>query len=95
MEPDIAAIAEAAAANDTALEINANPNRLDLRDTHVRAAVEAGARIVINTDAHSIAELDLMRYGVLTARRGWAGSESIVNTWPAERVARWIAQKRP
>lgn len=95
MEPDIAAIAEAAAANDTALEINANPNRLDLRDTHVRAAVEAGARIVINTDAHSIAELDLMRYGVLTARRGWAGSESIVNTWPAERVARWIAQKGP
>ncbi len=91
MELDMNTIAAAAAENATALEINANDHRLDLRDRHVRIAIEAGARIVINTDAHCVEELDLMRYGVLTARRGWAGAEAILNTWPVEKVLRWIS----
>jgi DNA polymerase (family 10) len=93
MELDIQAIAAAAAENCTALEINANDHRLDLRDIHVRAAVEAGARLVINTDAHSIDELDMMRLGILTARRGWAGPGCIVNTWPVEEVRAWTRRK--
>jgi DNA polymerase (family 10) len=91
MELEIDTIAAAAAENATALEINANDHRLDLRDRHVRIAVEAGAKIVINTDAHSVEELDLMTYGVLTARRGWATTEAIVNTWPVEKILRWIS----
>ncbi len=94
MEIDIEAIAAAAAANDVALEINAHPWRLDLRDTHVRAAIRAGAKLLINTDAHNIAGLDLMCFGVTTARRGWATAADVVNTWPARRLEQWLRRKR-
>ena len=94
MEIDIEEIAAAAAANDVALEINAHPMRLDLRDTHVRAAVDAGAKIIINTDAHSIGDLDLMACGVTTARRGWARARNIVNTWTRQKLLRWLGRSR-
>jgi DNA polymerase (family 10) len=92
MELDIDKIAQAAAANGVALEINAHPHRLDLRDTHVRAAVAAGAKIIISTDAHSIAGLELMRFGVATARRGWATCEDVVNTWSTAKLKAWLAK---
>ncbi len=94
MEIDIARIAQAAAANDVALEINAHYMRLDLRDTHVRAAVQAGARIVINSDAHNAEELSVMRFGVTTARRGWATPDDVINTWPVKRIRQFLARKR-
>jgi DNA polymerase (family 10) len=94
MEIDIDTIARAAAANDVALEINSNFMRLDLRDVHVRAAIEKGAKIAINTDAHSAEELAMIRYGVLTARRGWATAADVVNTWPVDRLKAWIAGKK-
>ena len=94
MERDIDRLAAAAAARDVALEINAHHFRLDLRDTHVRAAVEAGAKICINTDAHSIEDLDMMRYGVLTARRGWATADDVLNTWSPQRLQEWLQNKR-
>ena len=94
MELDIEPIARAAAANGVALEINANPLRLDLRDVHVRAALAAGAKILINTDAHATAELDLMRYGVITARRGWAQKKDILNTLPAEQLKTWLSRRQ-
>ena len=90
MELDIEAIAKAAAKNGVVLEINAHYMRLDLRDTHVRAAIEAGAKICINTDAHSIADLDMMRYGVVVARRGWASRDDVLNTWPPDRLRAWL-----
>jgi len=90
MELGIDEIVAAAAAHDVALEINAHPYRLDLRDTHVRAAVEAGAKLMINTDAHSIGDLDTMRFGVLTARRGWATAADVVNTLPPAKFDTWI-----
>jgi DNA polymerase (family 10) len=93
MELDIEAIAAAAAANNVALEVNAHYMRLDLRDTHVRAAVGAGAKIIISTDAHRIEDLDMMRYGVTTARRGWARAEDVINTWPIAKIRRWLAPK--
>jgi DNA polymerase (family 10) len=87
LEVDYQRLAEAAAEAGTALEINANPARLDLHGDAVRAAVEAGAPIVINTDAHSPQEFEYVRYGVHTARRGWAETADVVNTWGDEELA--------
>jgi DNA polymerase (family 10) len=84
MEFDVREVARAAAEHDTALEVNANPHRLDLRDRAVRMAIEEGATISINTDAHSPPEYGLMRYGVHTARRGWAEADDVLNTWSVE-----------
>ncbi|MCD6304309.1 MAG: DNA polymerase/3'-5' exonuclease PolX [Planctomycetes bacterium] len=93
MDIDVAEIAAAAAANGVALEINAHPWRLDLRDVHVRAAVTAGAKLMINTDAHRTADLHLMRYGVITARRGWARAADVINTLPLRKLRAWLAAK--
>ena len=62
------------------LEINGNPNRRDLSEQHARLAAEAGAMIVLNTDAHGIDTLDNIAYAVATARRAWLGAEQIANT---------------
>jgi DNA polymerase (family 10) len=67
------------------LEINASPERLDLNATMARAAKAKGARFTISTDAHHPRQLDQMRYGVLTARRGWLGPADILNTLPLDR----------
>lgn len=83
---DIEEVLKAAAETGTILEVNANPRRLDLRDVHVRRAVELGVMIAINTDAHSAPDLDLMHYGVAVAQRGWATPVSVVNTWPIDRL---------
>jgi DNA polymerase (family 10) len=90
LHPDINALIEAAIEHDTALEINANYYRLDLRDTHVRAAVEAGALISINTDAHSPVDFQQMRYGVLTARRGWLTKKHCINAWSKQKLLKWL-----
>jgi DNA polymerase (family 10) len=90
LEPDMRAVAEAAAKHGTALEINANPSRLDLRDRHVRIAMESGALISINTDAHAAAHFAFMRYGVLTGRRGGLTSEQCINAWQADRLLAWL-----
>jgi len=77
---DIEAVAEAAARTGTMLEINGNPNRRDLSDLHARLAVEAGATIVLNTDAHGVDTLDNMAYAVATARRAWMTKADVANT---------------
>jgi DNA polymerase (family 10) len=89
---DVEAVAEAAARNGVALEINAHPWRLDLRDDHVRWARACGARFVISTDAHSVDELANMRFGVGTAQRGWAGPAEVINTWPLERLLAFLSR---
>ncbi len=71
-----------------ALEVNGLPDRLDLKGEHVRLAVEAGARIVVNTDAHSTAGLANMELAVATARRGWATAADVVNTRPLRDLLR-------
>lgn len=90
---DIDAVLDAAEATGTLLEINANPARLDMNAQYVRMAIQRGILIAINTDAHSIPNLDLMDYGVMTARRGWAQAEHVINTWPYERFAEWLSQR--
>ncbi|GAB3706366.1 DNA polymerase/3'-5' exonuclease PolX [Halorubrum pallidum] len=79
LDPDVEAVAEAAASAGTAIEVNANPARLDADGGFVRAAVEAGATIAVNTDAHAPREFDNVRYGVHTARRGWAETADVLN----------------
>jgi DNA polymerase (family 10) len=93
-EIDLEAIARAAADHGVALEINANPQRLDLKDDHILLARELGCPLVISTDAHSPRELDLMRFGVATAQRGWVTKEEVINTWPRERLLRFLARGR-
>ncbi len=91
---DMDAVLQAAASTGTALEINANPIRLDLKDVYVRRAVEMGIPLSINTDAHAIDQLDLMEYGIATARRGWAEPDQIVNCWSKERLLAWLQQAK-
>lgn len=79
---DTEKVFEAARDHMVALEVNSFPNRLDLSDGLVKLAIELGAPLVISTDAHSVEELDLMPYGVTTARRGWAEPKHIWNTRP-------------
>jgi DNA polymerase (family 10) len=76
---DIDRVAEAAADNGTALEINSDPRRLDLRSSNVKAAIEAGATISINTDAHRPGAFEYIRFGVHTARRGWCEPDDVLN----------------
>jgi DNA polymerase (family 10) len=77
---DVEAVAEAAARTGTMIEINGNPNRRDLSDLHARLAVEAGVKILLNTDAHGVDTLDNMAYAVATARRAWLTADDVANT---------------
>lgn len=92
LDPDLQAIADAAAEHDVALEINANPSRLDLWGRAVKVAIDAGALVVINTDAHSNNEFENVRYGVHTARRGWAEDEDVLNTWDTADIRDFIGR---
>jgi DNA polymerase (family 10) len=84
---DLEQVFEVALETGVAVEINGLPDRLDLSDVHVRAAVEAGVAIVCSTDAHSVRGLSNMRLSVATARRGWATAANIVNTRQLSEIA--------
>jgi DNA polymerase (family X) len=79
---DVEAVVEAAARTGTLLEINGNPNRRDLNEHHARLAADAGATIVLNTDAHGVDTLNNMAYAIATARRAWLSPADIANTRP-------------
>lgn len=85
-ELDLEAVLAACAEKGTAVEINAHPSRLDLQDTYARRAAALGVRIAINSDAHAVDGMQIMPYGIATARRGWLTSEHILNSRPAEDV---------
>jgi len=87
-ELDMDRVIEAAARTGTMIEINASPDRRDLNDVHARAAAEAGVRILINSDAHSLRDFTLRRYGVATARRAWLTAGQVANTLPWKELAK-------
>jgi len=87
---DIDALARAAAEHGVLLEVNSGPTRLDLEGPAVRRALELGATIAINSDAHHPDNLDWIRFGVITARRGWAGAAQVANTWSFEALQEWL-----
>ena len=95
VEFDLEAVLQAARDNGTALEINASPERLDLRDTHAYRAREMGIPLVINTDSHHHTHLDKRRFGVAVARRAWCRPEDILNTMSREEFLKFIRTPKP
>ncbi|OKL38292.1 DNA polymerase/3'-5' exonuclease PolX [Domibacillus mangrovi] len=87
---DMEELIKIAAETNTALELNANPHRLDLSADHLKWAQDAGVKIFINTDAHAIEHLTFMETGASAGRKGWLRSETVVNTWPKEQFLSFI-----
>lgn len=92
---DVEAVLQAALANDVAVEINAHPRRLDLSDVHAFRARELGLTVAINTDAHSVKDLDHLRFGVDQGRRAWLEPQHVLNTRTVEEFQAWLARKAP
>jgi DNA polymerase (family 10) len=92
-EMDMEAVLSAARDAGTAVEINAAPSRLDLNDVHARRAKDLGVPITISTDAHTIPQLDFMRFGVGVARRAWLGPQDILNARPLDELLAWLKRK--
>ncbi len=76
-----------------ALEINANPARLDLDEVYARRAAEMGIPLSLNTDAHAPDQLDLIEYGIGATRRAWLTPEQVINTWPPDKLLAWLAAR--
>ncbi len=91
---DVEAVLREAAEHGTIVEINANPRRLDLQDNHVRRALDLGVLLAVNTDAHHEEDFDYRRFGVATARRGWATADHVVNAWPRSRLLAHLERTR-
>lgn len=89
-EVDMEAVIQAAAAHQKALELNSNPMRLDLNEEHLMAAARAGVPIAINTDAHSVDGLAIMRFGIVQARRALLECDEVLNTWPLEKLLSFV-----
>jgi DNA polymerase (family 10) len=87
-------VIDAAAANGVALEINSQPHRLDLSDSHARLARDRGVKIAINSDAHEINALGYTRWGVLTARRAWLSKDDVIKTLPVAAFRKALRRNR-
>lgn len=92
-ELDVEAVLQAAAEEGAAVELNANPERLDLSDRHVFRAREIGVPVVISTDAHGTDNLRHMQYGVDQARRGWLEADDVLNTRPLDELKSWLSKE--
>ncbi|MCL6645439.1 MAG: PHP domain-containing protein, partial [Dehalococcoidia bacterium] len=90
---DLEAVLQAAREHDVAVELNAQPDRLDLSDVHVHRARELGVRVAINSDAHSTEDLRFMLYGVDQARRGWLEKRHVVNTMTWQQFRTWLRRR--
>ena len=89
-EVDFEKVFDFAKKHNKAIEINAWPSRLDLPDIMVREAVKQGVKLVIDTDAHALWHMDMMRFGVSVARRGWAEKKDILNTLGYHEFIKWL-----
>ena len=94
LEFDLDEVFAAAARTGTALEVNAFPDRLDLRDEHIMWAKRHGVKFAVDTDSHSTVHLSLMRYGVGTAQRGWLTKDDVINTWPLSKLRTFLRKGR-
>ncbi|MCL4253396.1 MAG: DNA polymerase/3'-5' exonuclease PolX, partial [Anaerolineae bacterium] len=94
VDADMDAVFDSAKTHGKVLEINANPRRLDIDASYVRRAVDMGILLAINTDAHQPSHLDLMPYGVMTARRGWAEARHVLNTRPVDDFVKWMERQK-
>ncbi len=87
-------VIETAAGEGVVLEINAYPDRLDLRDMDARLAKEMGGKLAISTDAHNTHQMELIKYGIFTARRGWIEARDVINTRPLEEMLKMLRRNR-
>jgi DNA polymerase (family 10) len=94
IEFDLDEVFKAAARTGTALEINAFPDRLDLRDEHILWAKRHGVKFSIDTDSHATTHLDVMRFGVATAQRGWLTKGDVINAWPLAKLRTFLRKGR-
>ncbi|CAI8957317.1 MULTISPECIES: DNA polymerase/3'-5' exonuclease PolX [Bacillus] len=85
---------ELAKETDTVLELNANPNRLDLSAKLLKQAQDAGVKVAINTDAHTLEMLEDMETGVAAARKGWIQKDTVINTWDMNRLLDFIKRNK-
>ncbi len=90
---DMDAVLAAAAESGVALEINADPARLDLDDGAARRAKELAIPLSINTDSHNAAGFDVLPFGVAIARRAWLTKEDVINAWPTDKLLKWLKQR--
>lgn len=89
-EIDIDEIIATAKRTGTILEIDAFPDRLDLKDEYIRKCVHAGVCMSIDSDAHALSHFQYLEYGIAQARRGWASKNDIVNAWPLEKMLEFL-----
>jgi len=89
---DLEKIFTTAQKTGTILEINSNPARLDLKDLYIRRAKDYGIKFCINTDAHIIDNLSFAEFGIAQARRGWAEASDVINTYPLDKMLKFIKQ---
>jgi DNA polymerase (family 10) len=89
-EIDIGKIIRAAKETKTVLEIDAFPNRLDLKDEYARMAKDAGVKLAIDSDAHHVSHLDYLEFGIAQARRGWLEKKDVINAWPVEKMLKML-----
>jgi DNA polymerase (family X) len=87
---DMDAVIAVAKKTGTVLEANSSPERLDLKDDHIRKAIEAGVKISIDSDAHAPQHFALLEYGIVNARRGWATKKDVINAWPVEKMLKFL-----
>lgn len=90
---DMDAVLKAAAQQGVVMEINAHPSRLDLDDVYSRRAIELEVLLSINTDAHDASDLDLIEFGIATARRGWVEAKNVINTWDPQELIAWLEKR--
>jgi DNA polymerase (family 10) len=94
IDVDMEEVFKAAVRTATALEVNSFPDRLDLRDEHVQWARELGVKFAVDTDSHATPHLSHMRFGVATAQRGWVTKDDVINTWPLQKLRKFLAKGR-
>jgi DNA polymerase (family 10) len=94
VEFDLEEVFAAAARTGTALEVNAYPDRLDLKDEHIMWAKRYGVKFAVDTDSHATTHLDHMRYGVAMAQRGWLTKDDVINAWPLGKLRTFLRKGR-
>jgi DNA polymerase (family 10) len=94
VDVDLDAVFAAAARTGTAMEVNSYPDRLDLKDDHIRLALGHGVKFAVDTDSHAVPHLEGMRYGVGQAQRGWLTRDDVINAWPLAKLKRFLAKGR-
>jgi DNA polymerase (family 10) len=91
---DLEQVFHAAKEHEVAVELNAQPDRLDLNDVHLLRAREIGVKITINTDAHNTGQIQFIKYGIDQARRGWLEKRHVLNAMPGSQFEAWLKQRR-